>query len=493
MYIDLHDEITLPSGEKKILREELGGWVEGYGKERKETARIAAKFWDEYSKKQTLLSTFFAKGSTKTTSDPSPDTLATAIPHQTSDQVLASTPKSADDHDGECVSLVADETDDTQPTMHDETMTSPIPPNPSSLGRDDASKVSLKRKMSGSDGSTAEQKASRKVGPKLSEQEMKVSKAVKKARSGQTTLASFLSQPTPSTSSKPHYSTKEKKKSSSVPAKAKSMSNNPLTVSDESETDSQRTTMQSKSLTTNLVMQLEEDYAYALSLAETGDPPSASQKSSSTSSRDAWSKLTAPIVPPRCAVHGEPAKQFTVNKSGPNKGKLFYICSRSVPVFDCDASRNDESCCGDNISFILSLINCVALLRPDLLAPDMMQGAACDYEKKLTHAIDVIFSSGQQMRGASKRLQREEIALAMSFNPPSRLRRRLISHVAHQLSFYFRIGRTRATSSKFIEIAKLFRRLLSCSLHIPSVVLSFVAYFPQFSLARALSNRDQIR
>ncbi|KAF8493169.1 hypothetical protein F5888DRAFT_1591341, partial [Russula emetica] len=34
--------------------------------------------------------------------------------------------------------------------------------------------------------------------------------------------------------------------------------------------------------------------------------------------------------PPLCTVHREPAKEFRVNKCGPNKGKTFYLCARPV-------------------------------------------------------------------------------------------------------------------------------------------------------------------
>jgi AP endonuclease-2 len=40
-----------------------------------------------------------------------------------------------------------------------------------------------------------------------------------------------------------------------------------------------------------------------------------------------WSELLAPVEPPKCPVHGEPAKELTT-KQGKNKGKKFWICSR---------------------------------------------------------------------------------------------------------------------------------------------------------------------
>jgi AP endonuclease-2 len=41
------------------------------------------------------------------------------------------------------------------------------------------------------------------------------------------------------------------------------------------------------------------------------------------------------IPPPLCTVHQEPAKEFRVNKPGPNKGRTFYLCARPVgPGYD---------------------------------------------------------------------------------------------------------------------------------------------------------------
>ncbi|EKM50195.1 uncharacterized protein PHACADRAFT_153651 [Phanerochaete carnosa HHB-10118-sp] len=49
-------------------------------------------------------------------------------------------------------------------------------------------------------------------------------------------------------------------------------------------------------------------------------------------SRAAWADVFAPVKPPSCTVHDEPARRYTVNKPGPNKGRLFYLCSRSVKI-----------------------------------------------------------------------------------------------------------------------------------------------------------------
>lgn len=42
----------------------------------------------------------------------------------------------------------------------------------------------------------------------------------------------------------------------------------------------------------------------------------------------AWTGMFKPKPVPRCMGHGEPAKMWTVNKPGINKGRKFYLCSR---------------------------------------------------------------------------------------------------------------------------------------------------------------------
>lgn len=56
IYIDLRDEVTSELGGTVYLRD-----VMKQSADLKEPPRIAAKFWDEYSGKQTVLSAFFAR------------------------------------------------------------------------------------------------------------------------------------------------------------------------------------------------------------------------------------------------------------------------------------------------------------------------------------------------------------------------------------------------------------------------------------------------
>lgn len=75
------------------------------------------------------------------------------------------------------------------------------------------------------------------------------------------------------------------------------------------------------------------DYELALLLSQSDDIQSSSTLKASGSqdkevNKQAWTTLLAPTQIPKCLVHGEPAKEFTVNKPGPNKGKRFFLCSR---------------------------------------------------------------------------------------------------------------------------------------------------------------------
>ncbi|KAF9004487.1 DNase I-like protein [Hymenopellis radicata] len=75
----------------------------------------------------------------------------------------------------------------------------------------------------------------------------------------------------------------------------------------------------------------DEDYRLALELSrQPSSPPPVPDRQSSKK----WKSLLAPVPPPRCTVHNEPAKELTT-KQGVNKGKMFFICSRPVgPGYD---------------------------------------------------------------------------------------------------------------------------------------------------------------
>lgn len=84
--------------------------------------------------------------------------------------------------------------------------------------------------------------------------------------------------------------------------------------------------------------QVDEDADYRLALflsSQESTTCSSSSQDRPEKGTQAWNDLLAPIQPPKCIIHREPAREFTVNKQGPNKGKRFFICSRPVgPGYD---------------------------------------------------------------------------------------------------------------------------------------------------------------
>lgn len=75
---------------------------------------------------------------------------------------------------------------------------------------------------------------------------------------------------------------------------------------------------------------VDSDFQLALSLSQDAEPVSSSNSSQSSdkSASESWSSILAPLKPPLCTVHQEPAKELRVTKKGANKGKGFWICAR---------------------------------------------------------------------------------------------------------------------------------------------------------------------
>ena len=59
-------------------------------------------------------------------------------------------------------------------------------------------------------------------------------------------------------------------------------------------------------------------------------------------SKQKWKEIMAPKLTPKCNVHNEHCKEYTVNKNGPNKGKRFWLCSRNVgPSYNNEGNKAD--------------------------------------------------------------------------------------------------------------------------------------------------------
>ncbi|OJA15578.1 hypothetical protein AZE42_09003 [Rhizopogon vesiculosus] len=273
IYIDLHDQITTDTGERLSLRDVL--LMDG---NKPDPPRLAARRWDEYSGKQTLLSAFFVKEKEVMAPDssmfpsvaPTPDTQSPIV------QPVAAHP------------AVVGFPPPVHPTLKKSTCTSTSQPSTPSP-KLQANPISSSQVVLSS--SSAKRKAT-------TDNEAKAT--LKKLKAGQSKLSAFFAQPSTPPSSQ--------------------------TDSPDQDADQQD--------------YIESDYQFALELSASLENPDsqgslASAMPSTSQSKTAWSQLMTPIQPPHCIIHGEPAKEYTVNKPGPNKGKTFFLCSRPVgPGYD---------------------------------------------------------------------------------------------------------------------------------------------------------------
>ncbi|KAI0664392.1 Endonuclease/exonuclease/phosphatase [Cubamyces menziesii] len=295
IYIDLRDEITLESGETVRLCDAMKQ-TDGT----RDPPRIAAKFWDEFSGKQTVLSSFFGKRpESQTKVDPtesltaSPPTTQASTPNAQGESVAPSSQSKNPEASGEVVKKF-------KPSQPFRPLAAPA----------------TKRKA-------VEQSAN--------------SSKKRKHVKGQASIATFFSKPP--TSSPTAASSKTQKTQEVIEIEDDAPTSTPPStlasaLSDEAPSSSQAAQDQ-----------LEADYRLACELAKADavslsadDEPAPSPSSSSqpqAQKKAAWSQVFAPVPPPNCLVHGEPTKLWTVNKQGPNKGKKFYLCSRPVgPGYD---------------------------------------------------------------------------------------------------------------------------------------------------------------
>ena len=308
LYIDLRDDITLESGEVLTLRDAMR-----QRPDLTEPPRLASKFWDEFSGKQTVLSAFFGKrsaskdGSDLTSSQPTPPPTQASIPALSqTESTLASVSPSI-----------------SKPAQAPEPSVEPpkkFRPSQASRSTNPKSSSSTKRKPT-------EPTAPAPSGKKR-----------KQAGKGQASISSFFSKPaagpsssSPQTSQPQEIIDLDEDDGSSVPPTMPTPGSIP-------------SSSQLQSADADTADQLDADYRLACALAAESPPspdasPSGSQADDSSrgkeKDREAWSALFARVPPPRCTVHGEPARRYTVNKPGPNRGKTFYLCARPVgPGYD---------------------------------------------------------------------------------------------------------------------------------------------------------------
>ena len=286
IYVDLHEEIEV-DGRKLNLREQMLG-----SDPPKQPPRIATRYWDEYSGKQTMLSSFFGKKGSQPPATQKPDMVTKAS------SVLSL------DLDIEIEEL-------PPPSSSQATRTSSPPPE-----TDTQPTRSLKRKEASSHSASQTPRPS-SVATRLTKKQ-KVG-----TKSGQTKLSSFFAAP----SNKSGAGSKPSQPPSEIVQLDLDDPSPPLTQ--QSSTFSQSDDAEQPESD----YQLDSPLDFSSQTTQTSlsnRSASSSQSKSSKSTAASWSTIMAPLVAPLCTVHREPAKELTVNKTGPNKGKKFYVCSRFV-------------------------------------------------------------------------------------------------------------------------------------------------------------------
>ncbi|KAI4521423.1 DNase I-like protein [Schizophyllum commune Loenen D] len=292
--------------------------------------RLAAKNWDEHSGKQKLLDGFFKGGAAKAMASGSRPSLRTS---KSASLTLAPAPgPAAYPSAPEPTLLTTTATEDTEIMQVSSSASPPIRLNGASSSSVDSPSSQPAHSPSSSSApkiSTAKRKAGTPASPS---KKQKVEKGVE----GQTKLSTFFAKPKAS-------AVADAKGEASSKGKAKSPSSDNTDAEDPDYL---------------YALELSRQYDEAGGLSRSGSSFSAGRTGSQSSQRTRSSQRTSPASPgksasspvnsasswqdlltapppPRCYVHGEPAREFTVNKKGENKGRAFYVCSRPVgPGYD---------------------------------------------------------------------------------------------------------------------------------------------------------------
>ena len=329
VFVDLFDEIE-ENGQILKLRDLLG-------KRPSETAEpadpppLASKHWDEYSGKQKLLSSFFGKG--KAVKEPSVDAEAASGHSQshTPAETPRPTPSRAQSSSSETttnfpVSSPAASSAKRGPPVDSDRPTSSLPT----------------KKPKVAPGKPEKGKEKERTKPKAS------------AGKGQPSMAAFFGGTSQTSSSKEGGQPKK----DSRQGKAKAQPTDSPEAQEDIEILDSSPPSTSQSLETREVVEVDEEADYRLALAlsqqeqeeyeaSQSQPPSSSQPTHEIA-RTAWQSLLKPPTAPLCTVHGEPTKEWTVNKAGANKGKRFYLCARPLgPGWDTAAGKGGKGAVGE--------------------------------------------------------------------------------------------------------------------------------------------------
>ncbi|KAI5124227.1 hypothetical protein M0805_005077 [Coniferiporia weirii] len=328
VYIDLHDEIVTETGEKIFLKD----MVKMSG-EKRDPPRLASRYWNEYSGKQKLLSSFFGNGKKGSATSNMATTPPTAIASSTDDSPVLVPTESFGVNSNAAICEAEAPGKQNQAKTPEETApdsaeavhrhSEPSPPTssiPSNLTTSSSSKLpaaessSMSRASSISTPGPSKRKKMQANSnySAQSNKKTKKSASVPKAKekpTGQKKISSFFPTPTPKTEDELAFGAP-----SSVSAQTHEIIDVDGLIGDS------------------------DDFMPSSSQLSLSVPGSSQNEDGKNA--HAWSTLFARVEPPKCIVHGEPTRQFTVNKPGPNKGKTFFICSRPVgPGYDAGKDR----------------------------------------------------------------------------------------------------------------------------------------------------------
>ncbi|PAV19983.1 DNase I [Pyrrhoderma noxium] len=346
VYIDLHDEIVNEDGVNMSLKEfmKLDEEIRG-------TPRLATKYWAEYSGKQKLLSNFFGKKGAVIASEASTPIVSSIdkdsppfIDPDVAQSVSTEGKRRAVLNTQTVSQVVLPTLDDIKPSSKEELVERPTE-NPltatnisatdshDSLDGSSIPTTSTKRKKMQADSNYPPQ-ATKKA--KTTEQKSKSKAKSTKKLSSQSKLSSFFTESSPSQDQK---DTKQKTIPPGNSLDAEVIDVDALMDASDA-IDNQCSQPQSQSQ-----FQASPPPTPSPSLTVPGSSVSDVEDEKEKKGSHSWSALFARVEPPRCIVHGEPARQFTVNKPGPNRGKTFFVCSRPVgPGYDAgrDVRRREE-------------------------------------------------------------------------------------------------------------------------------------------------------
>ncbi|KND05071.1 exodeoxyribonuclease III (xth) [Spizellomyces punctatus DAOM BR117] len=295
--------------------------------DKRDPPRLCAKFWDEFTGKQQKLSSFFNKKSTSLSGGSTTElgeTRSGGITQEERKETIIATngkggtleittPPSESCAQPSTISVAA------PPAVHAQPSQSTLP------ARSGPSKL----------------RAPTRKGQKSKQKAIKVGVKVPPSQ-GQSSISSFLlPKTTTAGTAKPIVGEPMCDATQDLPSTsletppsledAQPLFENPLACSSDPGVDldvpttgrlSQPTTLGTMSASPNSSTDLDQ-----------GDSTSSAGTWSTPNAASQWRSLMRPKVIPKC-WHDEPAKEWVVNKTGPNQGRMFYLCARPVGPSD---------------------------------------------------------------------------------------------------------------------------------------------------------------